>query len=145
MVHRTNPKPTKITVAPLTQPASPSENHKAAQSLALNPHRPTLPPRHTPPRFPRLRLFGRLPPNTSSCPVPGRRPKTLNRKGVCSLGDKVLAGIAWSAVLAPAAQGYLALVARGGTDRRPARWKGRVDVLRPRRGGPRLFGIEGGV
>jgi len=32
--------------------ASPSENREAAQSLALNPHRPTPPPAHTSPRFP---------------------------------------------------------------------------------------------
>src|SRR5215472_15418146 len=48
------------------KPAVPSESGQIAQNLALNPHRPTLPPAHTPPRFPPSRLFGRLPPCSPS-------------------------------------------------------------------------------
>src|ERR1700756_1203404 len=47
-------------------PAVPSESGQVAQNLALNPHRPTLPPAHTPPRFPPSRLFGRRPPCSPS-------------------------------------------------------------------------------
>src|ERR1700758_721940 len=48
------------------KPAVPSESGQVAQNLVLNPHRPTLPPAHTPPRFPPSRLFGRLPPCSPS-------------------------------------------------------------------------------
>src|SRR5215472_6772353 len=48
------------------KPAVPSESSQVAQNPALNPHRPTLPPAHTPPRFPPSRLFGRLPPCSPS-------------------------------------------------------------------------------
>src|SRR5215467_3475439 len=48
------------------KPAVPSESGQVAQNLTLNPHRPTLPPAHTPPRFPPSRLFGRLPPRSPS-------------------------------------------------------------------------------
>src|SRR5215469_12025574 len=47
------------------KPAVPSESGQVAQNLALNPHRPTLPP-VLPPRFPLSRLFGRLPPCSPS-------------------------------------------------------------------------------
>ena len=58
----TAPRPTKITLAPLTRPASLSENQPAPHSLASNPHRLTPPPAQNTPRFPSSRLFGRLPP-----------------------------------------------------------------------------------
>jgi len=53
---------------PIHSAGFPSENYQAAQSLALNPHRPTPPPAHTPPRFPPLRLFRRLPQSAPSRP-----------------------------------------------------------------------------
>ena len=62
------------------KPAAPSESGQVAQNLALNPHRPTLPPAHTPPRFPPSRLFGRLPPCAPRA-VTGKHPKTLNDSG----------------------------------------------------------------
>src|SRR5215472_14716095 len=50
--------PTKIT-DPAThfKPAVPSESRQVAQNLALNPHRPTLPPAHTPPAVSSFKAF----------------------------------------------------------------------------------------
>src|SRR5207253_2724458 len=62
----TAPRPTKITLAPLTRPVSPPESEQAPHSLAPNPHRLTPPPAQKTPRFPPSRLFGRLPPCTPS-------------------------------------------------------------------------------
>src|ERR1700756_3811932 len=66
----TGPTPRTPTKSPRPhspfKPAVPSESGQVAQNLALNPHRPTLPPAHSPPRFPPSRLFGRLPPCSPS-------------------------------------------------------------------------------
>ena len=39
------------------KPAVPSESGQLAQNLALNPHRPTLPPTHTPPAVSSFEAF----------------------------------------------------------------------------------------
>src|SRR6516165_10995342 len=39
------------------KPAVPSESGQVAQNLALNPHRPTLPPAHTPPTVSSFEAF----------------------------------------------------------------------------------------
>ena len=39
------------------KPAVPSESGQVAQNLALNPHRPTLPPAHTPPAVSSFEAF----------------------------------------------------------------------------------------
>src|ERR1700757_179608 len=39
------------------KPAVPSESSQVAQNLALNPHRPTLPPAHTPPAVSSFEAF----------------------------------------------------------------------------------------
>src|SRR5215467_12018127 len=39
------------------KPAVPSESRQVAQNLALNPHRPTLPPAHTPPAVSSFEAF----------------------------------------------------------------------------------------
>src|SRR5262249_3406713 len=71
------PTATTTSAALIPQPQSLSETGKSDQTLASNPHRLTPPPAQTPPRFPPLRLFGRLPPCTPSPPMhaAGRNPK----------------------------------------------------------------------
>src|SRR5262244_912298 len=60
------------------KPAVPSESSQVAQNLALNPHRPTLPPAHTPPRGFLLRGFSDACLRAAPRAVTGRHPKTLN-------------------------------------------------------------------
>src|SRR5215471_13993424 len=63
------------------KPAVPSESGQVAQNLALNPHRPTLPPAHTPPRGFLLRGFSDACLHAAPRAVTGRHPKTLNVSG----------------------------------------------------------------
>src|SRR6266446_7585574 len=51
----------------ITQPSPLFQTGGSGPTSALNPHRPTPPPAQTPPRFPPLRLFGRLPSSASHC------------------------------------------------------------------------------
>src|SRR6516164_6720515 len=60
------------------KPAAPSESGQVAHNLALNPHRPTLPPAHTPPRGFLLRGFSDAYLHAAPRAVTGRHPKTLN-------------------------------------------------------------------
>src|SRR6202008_2131230 len=59
---------------------SPIESRRPQRS---NPHRSSAPHRRAPsgPRFPPLRLLGRLPPQPTPPSVRGRHPRTLNRLG----------------------------------------------------------------
>ena len=62
------------------KPAVPSESGQVAQNLALNPHRTTLPPAHTPRGF-LLRGFSDACLRAAPRAVTGRHPKTLNDSG----------------------------------------------------------------
>src|SRR5271166_4502810 len=59
---------------------------KSSQTLGLNPHRPTPLPAHNSPRFPPPRLFGRLPPRTSSRPCSAGVRKPLTKAAVWTRG-----------------------------------------------------------
>src|SRR6201993_4422544 len=60
------------------KPAVPSESGQVAQNLALNPHRPTLPPAQTSPAVSSFEAF-RTPASVRPlAPLTGRHPKTLN-------------------------------------------------------------------
>jgi hypothetical protein len=72
---------TKTNPAVITQPSSLFQTGGSGPTSTLNPHRPTPLPAQTPPRFPPLRLFGRLPSERVALSVTGRRPKTLNKTG----------------------------------------------------------------
>jgi hypothetical protein len=54
---------------------------QVAQSLALNPHRPTPPPAHTPPAVSSFEAFRTPASELAPRAVTGRRPKTLNGRG----------------------------------------------------------------
>src|SRR6516162_5323368 len=60
------------------KPAVPSESGQVAHNLALNPHRPTLPPAHTPPAVSSFEAFRTPASMTAPRAVTGRHPKTLN-------------------------------------------------------------------
>jgi hypothetical protein len=66
------------------KPAVPSESGQVAQNLALNPHRPTLPPAQTSPAVSSFEAF-RTPASVQPlAPLTGRHPKTLNVSGQLS-------------------------------------------------------------
>ena len=73
-------RPTDRNTALPAQPAPLFAIPRSDQIPAPNPHSLIPAPATTPPRFPPLRLFGRLPPYARLTPVSGRRPKTLNMK-----------------------------------------------------------------
>ena len=62
-----------------TLPTAPSAPPSTAKTQ-IPQHADTALPAQTPPRFPPLRLFGRLPSERVALSVTGRRPKTLNMK-----------------------------------------------------------------
>src|ERR1700755_194230 len=63
------------------KPAVSSESGQVAQNLALNPHRPTLPPAHTPPAVSSFEAF-RTPASVRPlAPLPGRAQEPLKVKG----------------------------------------------------------------
>src|SRR5215831_6638074 len=74
-------QPKSPTPLPIQAGSSVSESGQVAQNLALNPHRPTLPPAHTRPRGFLLRGFSDACLRAAPRAVTGRHPKTLNDSG----------------------------------------------------------------
>ena len=69
-----NPISERPTLPKLGQPRQPGHNRRRHY-----PHKRAAPPSQTFPRFPPLRLLGRLPPECMASSISGRRPRSLNR------------------------------------------------------------------
>src|SRR6267154_3302223 len=69
-----------LTWPELGQPSAPSHNGQDPISIAA------APPSEPVPRFPPLRLLGRLPPVYAASSFSGRRPRSLNKSGLPQCG-----------------------------------------------------------